>query len=112
MSAYQNDALTAHIKKRLRLTADTMDDEVDGLIAAALDDMKMRGIDVDTLFPDSEAKMEDLPSLPVQAIVYYCRASFGIAVDIAESAQNMERYEKLAQCMSCTGEYRIEPAAP
>jgi hypothetical protein len=111
MSAYQNDALTEFVKKHLRLTGDTMDDEVKGLIAAALDDMNMRGIDVDASFPETAAEIGDLKPLAVRAVVYYCKANFGIAVDTAESAQYATRYDGLTQCMSCADEYRIAPAA-
>ncbi len=107
--SYENTALATIVKKHLRITTDTMDDEVAGLIATALDDMKMRGIDTDTLFPGTDQMVSDMSALAVRAVVYYCKANFGIAVDTRESDQYMTRYDGLTQSMSLCADYRIAP---
>jgi hypothetical protein len=109
MSAYSNAALTAFVKKHLRVTAETMDEEVNGLIASALEDMKMRGIDADASCPETARTVGDMKPLAVRAVVYYCKANFGIAVDTNESGQYLARYEGLTQSMSHAGEYRLAP---
>ena len=110
MSAYSNAALTAFVKKHLRVTAETMDEEVNGLIASALEDMKMRGIDADASCPETARTVGDMKPLAVRAVVYYCKANFGVAIDKDESAQFWARYDGLTQSMSHTREYML--AAP
>lgn len=106
MSAYENAALLALVKKQLRLTAATMDDEVKDLIAAAIDDMKMRGVDADALCPAAAAAVSDMNPLAVRAVVYYCKTNFGIAISPDENERYWERYEGLTQSMSLAKGYR------
>ena len=111
MSAYKNPALLACVKQKLRISDDTdiMDDEVNGLIAAALCDMRMRGIDAEAACPVTATATGDMKPLAVMAVVIYCKANFGVSGETGERAQYWERYEGLTQSMSQSGEYR--PAA-
>lgn len=111
MSAYNNPALLELVKTHLRISADTtiMDDEINGLIASALADMKMRGIDADAACPEAAATVGDMKPLAVRAVVYYGKANFGIAIDQSESAQYWTRYDGLTQSMSHSSEYRLTP---
>ena len=112
MSAYHNPALTQLVKAHLRIAPETtaMDEEVNGLIAAALADMTLRGVDAATACPETAVTAGDMKPLAVRAVVYYCKANFGIAPDPNESAQYWTRYDGLTQGMSHTAAYRSAPA--
>ncbi len=65
--------MLAHVKKRLRISGDAYDDEVQALIFAAMADLSRLGLTVDTTKPLIE-----------QAITLYCKAHFGYLGDEAE----------------------------
>lgn len=111
MSAYEHPVLLPFMKTHLRIGADTtiLDDEVNGLIAAALADMQMRGIDTQAAFPAAATTVGDMKPLAVRAAVYYCKANFGTLPDAAEADAYNQRYEGLTQAMSHSDEYRAAP---
>lgn len=94
------------VKKHLRITSDVMDDEVSALISAALCDMKMRGIDTGKVCP-KRATASGMNPLAVRAVIFYCKANFGVAGSVSESEQYQSRYDGLTQCMSHSGEYML-----
>jgi hypothetical protein len=90
----------------LRISTASLDDEIEGLVFAAIDDMKMRGVDVDTLFPAEAETVGGLNPLAVRAAIYYAKANFGVSNNTAESEQYMMRYEGLTIAMSSTSDLR------
>lgn len=112
MSEYERPVLLAFLKPHLRISAATtaMDDEINGLIAAALADMEMRGIDAQAACPAGAVTVGEMKPLAVRAVTYYAKANFGIAVDAAESAAYNLRYDGLTQAMSHSAKYRAAPA--
>lgn len=98
------DALVKKAKIQLRITTDALNDEVSGLVEAALADMTMRGIDASRLCPKSAAASEMEP-LAVRAVMLYCKAHFGVAGDMGERSQYMTCYDSLTQSMALSQEY-------
>ena len=98
------NALLPKAKTHLRISTAALDDEVKGLIEAALADMTMRGIDAARLCPET-ATASDMEPLAVRAVMLYCKAHFGVAGDAGERSQYMACYESLTQSMAMTPEY-------
>jgi len=72
------------VKLALRLTGSAFDDEVKGLIAAALADLRLTGIDFDTPSGATDnTEIEDVEADPliVRAVILYCKAHFGYIND-------------------------------
>lgn len=81
------------LKSRIRVKADTADEEIKGLVAACESDMRMRGIygtEADPLY--------------AQAIVLYCKANYGYD-DNTERFR--EAYESLRDSMALSGDYSL-----
>lgn len=68
-------ALITDVKQALRLSTSALDTEVEDLISAAKDDLRLAGIVVSD---------DDTDSLIKRAIVNYCKASFGYENDEAD----------------------------
>ena len=66
-----NTTIFDKVKKALRLTTSSFDDEITDLIDAALSDLALTGIAVDS---------DDNPLL-IRAVITYCRANFGTPAD-------------------------------
>lgn len=79
MAVQVNDELLTQVKTALRLSPDNFafdEDSIFPMISACLDDLSGAGVN-----------METNPFLIRQAIVFYCKANFGLAAD--------EKWQKL-----------------
>ena len=89
------------VKVALRVTSDALDTEVDGLIAAALADMRRAGVDQRLL---DEAAMSPLAKA---AVVMYVKANFGY--DNSEAGRFLRSYNQtlalLCNSEGATGEW-------
>lgn len=83
------------VKKYLRITATTFDDEIADLIEACKSDMELVGISPTTI------QTQDV--LIKRAIVTYCKAYFGI--DNPDREKFIESYESLRNHLSIANEY-------
>ena len=86
------------VKLALRLTSAAYDDEVDGLVAAAKDDLMLSGVGLAALTAD------ELAPLIVRAIVLYSRAEFGL--DNPDSEKFGRSYRMVAEKLAMSSEYR------
>ena len=84
------------VKLALRVTTDAYDTELNALIAAAIKDIGITGVDADTLQSDP---------LITQAIKTYCRLNFGSPADYDRLKRSYD--EQKAQLMTATG-YGLE----
>lgn len=89
------------VKVALRVTSDALDTEVDGLIAAALADMRRAGVDQRLL---DEGAMYPLAKA---AVVMYVKANFGY--DNSEAGRFLRSYNQtlalLCNSAGATGEW-------
>jgi len=86
--------MLASVKKALRASSSSFDDEVMELIEAAKLDLKIAGI-----------KVSDSPdALIKRAITIYCKAHFGY--DNPEADRFRDSYVMLKQHLSLAGDYR------
>lgn len=86
------DELIQKLRKRLRISSDSFDDEINDLISACKQDLKVSGI---------YGSEED--PLYFQAIVLYVKTHFG---SNDESEKFSEAYESLKIAMSLSGEFK------
>lgn len=84
--------LIQKLRKRLRISSESFDDEINDLISACKQDLKVSGIYGSEKDP-----------LYFQAIVLYVKAHFGTN---DESEKFAEAYESLKIAMSLSGEYK------
>ena len=78
----------------LRRTTETFDTEITGLIHAATDDMRRRGITVSGDVSES-AEVSKINPLTVRAIMLYAKANFGMDGDIEQQKRFEALYEHL-----------------
>lgn len=78
------------IKDALRITEDDFDNEINGLIEAAKEDLKTSGVAASNL----------TKPLCKQAIILYCKASFGY--DNNEADRFMQSYEHIKKKIAIT----------
>lgn len=90
------------IKAALRISAATTayDTEVNDLIAAARDDLRLAGV-IDSKVEDDEDK------LIKRAITTYCKAQFGY--ENADADRLQKAYEMLKMHLTLSVEYTVEP---
>lgn len=81
------------VKLSLRVSDDYPADEIEGLIAAAMLDLKAAGI-----------KISDPDALIERAIITYCKGEFGY--DNPEAERFNESYVKMKQHLQLYGDYR------
>ena len=91
-------ALRTVVKLALRITSTTYDDEIDDLLDAALDDLKLVGVSVVAL------AAADLDPLLKRAVVTYAKAHFGL--DNPDAERYMLAYESLRTHLSLSSEYK------
>ena len=89
-----NIKLLTSVKKYLRITSISKDEEVYELIEAAKADMSVAGID----------RIDEADPLIIQAIKDYCRAKFGYG-DNTDKAYYEERYNKQKGTLSVSAKY-------
>lgn len=84
--------MLAKIKRSLRITHDKLDEEVQGLIDAALQDLLISGV---RHFPEGDV-------LILRAVTLYCKANFGAAENVTHFQFG---YDSLKQHLALCGEY-------
>jgi len=101
-------AMFEKVKTALRLKSGAFDDEVHGLIAAAIEDLRTMGVHVPDFNPPPDAEPPAVVAPRVQrAIILYCKGHFGYttaadsarflkAYDLQKSALHFERGRKIA----------------
>lgn len=89
-----NIGLLAAVKRYLRITNISKDEEIYELIEAAKADMSVAGID----------RIDEADPLIIQAIKDYCRANFGYG-DNADKAYYESRYNKQKSTLSVSSKY-------
>lgn len=87
------------VKKALRVSSATYDDEVIDLINAGKSDLRLAGI----YFVD---ETEELPLDPLvkRAVVTYCKANFGY--ENTDADRFRDSYVMIKQLLSLAGDYR------
>ena len=91
--------MLATIKTKLRISHDRLDDDIQGDIDAALQDLKIHGVE--------HAPKSD--PLIVNAVKLYCQAMQ--TDDVVKSAEYLRRYNALRDCLKmATGYGREEDA--
>jgi hypothetical protein len=90
-------ALTEDVKVALRITSDVFDDEIDALLEAAKDDLKLSGVSAAAI----EAGTVD--ALIKRALVLYCKAEFGL--DNADSEKYAASYRLIVSRLALSSEY-------
>lgn len=84
-------AILAKVKMALRITTNAFDDELNGLIAAAMIDLGIAGV----VLPST------LDEIITQAIITYCKMSFGLPEDYDKLKKSYD--EQKAQLSNATG---------
>lgn len=79
------------VKQALRISTDAFDDELEGLIEAAKQDLGIAGV----IVPD------ELDSIVKRAIITYCKMSFGLPEDYDKLKESYD--EQKAQLSNATG---------
>lgn len=83
------------IKKSLRITHTSLDDEIRDLINAALADLRISGV----------VNLLETDPLIIRAVTVYCKANFGL--DNPNSEKYQASYESLKNHLSLSGEYNV-----
>lgn len=86
------------VKTTLRISHNKLDDDISQHISACLDDMKRLGISI----PDDVEDVADIPLL-FSAVKIYCMAQYDF---LNKGEQYKNRYEKLRDTLSLSGDYR------
>ena len=84
------------IKKSLRITTDSLDEEVEDLIEAAKLDLNISGVE----------KIEDDDKLIIRAVTLYCKAQFGY--DNPEADRFQQTYDSLKTHLSMSSDYKAD----
>lgn len=90
----QNMQLLTAVKRYIRVSNNSKDEEIYELIEAAKADMSVAGID----------RIDEADPLIIQAIKDYCRANFGYG-DNVDKAYYQERYDKQKSTLSTSSKY-------
>ncbi len=99
------------IKIILRVSANSYDDEITGLIESAIKDLNITGIDKAWLTDINKTPIEDeeptvVDPLIKRAIALYCKAHFGY--DNADHERLLKAYELLKGHLSISIDYEVE----
>lgn len=90
------------VKSALRIKTDAFDEEVQGLIAACLADLRIVGITI----PEPPPAEGNFPSvgdpLIIRAVILYAKAHFGFSDD---SEKYQKAYDYLKCALSLAGDY-------
>ncbi len=81
------------IKLALRITNDKFDSELQDLKSAAIEDLKLSGVN----------KLADNDSLIKRAVIVYCKANFGL--DNSDSEKYQKCYDLLKNHLSLSSDY-------
>ncbi|WHP43832.1 head-tail connector protein [Lysinibacillus boronitolerans] len=81
------------IKQSLRITHNSLDNEIQDLIDAARADLRISGV----------VKLDETDSLIIRAITVYSKANFGL--DNADSEKYQQSYDSLKTHLALSGEY-------
>lgn len=81
------------IKKSLRITHNSLDDEIQDLIDGALADLRISGI----------VNINQTDALIIRAVTIYCKANFGL--ENTDSEKYQTSYNSLKTHLSLSGEY-------
>jgi hypothetical protein len=103
------------VKTHLRIKATTaFDEEVQGLIAACITDLKRVGIVIADLAPYLPPEQEGEPAEPTagdplieRAIILYVKANFGYTQDV-DAKRFADAYENLRRALVLSGDYNTE----
>lgn len=83
------------VKTSLRIKSNQFDEELDGIICAAMADMRLSGVE----------KVKEYDPLTRRAVILYCKANFGFD-------ENAERYaaayDLLKRSLSLAGDYHAD----
>lgn len=88
--------LLEHVKKSLRVSSTTFDEEIQSLINAAELELKRCGI-----------FYQEVDDLIKQAIIQFCKSRFGY--DNKEAARFERNFNEMTKSMSLSGEYNVKP---
>ena len=96
------------VKNALRVKSDAFDDEIEGLIAAALADLRLVGI-VFTSPPEGDSAETGDPvicdPLILRAVILYAKTHYGFISD-KDRDQFRAAYEQLKCSLSLAGDYQ------
>lgn len=87
--------MLAKVKMALRIKTNKLDDELTGLINAALLDLGVAGIVPDVLTTQSA------DAIVTQAVITYCKMNFGLPEDYDRLKKSYD--EQKAQLATCSG---------
>ena len=96
------NTILAKVKTALRIVTTDFDDEIKDLINAALKDLGIAGVTVDSLIAVTTASTV-YDDLLIQAIITYCRANFGDVNDGTYDRLKASYDEQKAQMQMATG---------
>lgn len=108
------NSLIDEVKKYLRINHDSVDGEIEDLINACINDLKLSGIASSKLpsFSQTEEPVENdtstIDSLIKRAIVLYCKLNFGY--DNPDYDKILIAYDLLKQHLSLSLDYNQESA--
>lgn len=89
-----------NIKRVLRITNDAFDMEISDLILSAKDDLMLIGI------LQSKIDMAEPDNLIKRAVIFYCKANFGL--DNVDSDKYQKAYVALKMHLALSQEYTVE----
>lgn len=96
------NTILSKVKLALRIVTTDFDDEIKDLINAALKDLGIAGVTVDSLIVVTTASTI-YDDLLIRAIITYCRANFGDASDGEYDRLKASYDEQKAQMQMATG---------
>lgn len=90
-------ALKDDVKQVLRITTNSLDQEVTDIIEAAKNDLNISGV----------FKIIETDYLIKRAIIIYAKANFGL--DNKDSEKYQKSYDLLKEHLALCGDYNVEP---
>ena len=91
------------VKAALRIKSAVFDEEIGGIIAAALADLKRVGVAVPEWSAAGESDPPAVDPLIMRAVILYAKGNFGYS---EESEKYQQAYENLRCGLSLTNEYQ------
>lgn len=94
------------VKLALRIQNSKFDDEINGLIDAALADLRLVGVNIKKeVLATEENEISVANPLLARAIILYAKANFGLFED---TDRYKKAYDELKCALSLAGEYIVE----